>query len=43
MRKPHPSRSVLAIAAVVVIGALVALVIVELIVTARIQLRNEAV
>jgi signal transduction histidine kinase len=44
MRKPHPSRSALAIAAVVVIGALVALVIVELIVTARIQgLRNEAV
>jgi signal transduction histidine kinase len=44
MKEPHPSRSALAIAALVVIGALVALVIVELIVTARIQgLRTEAV
>lgn len=37
MRTSHPSRSVLAAAAVVTIGALVALVIVELLVTARIQ------
>ena len=43
-RKPHPSRSALAIAAVVVIGALAALLVVELTVTARIQrLRAESV